>query len=74
MESDRDIVAGPWGGAHVVFPGDRSAPRAADLRARLPTWEDRGSHQTLLAVAARASRPTWGEGPAPAQPEPEMPA
>jgi hypothetical protein len=52
----------------------RSALRAADLRARLPTWKGRGCRQTILAVAARASRPTGGAGPAPAQPEPETPA
>ena len=58
------VVAGPWGGAHVACPGwgGRSALRAADLRARLPTWKGRGCRQTILAVAARASRPTWGNG------------
>ena len=68
------VTVAHFSGAHVACPGDRSALRAADLRARLPTWEDRGSHQTLRAVAARASRPTWRTGPATAQPEPETPA
>ncbi len=40
---------------------------AADL-------EDRGGHESLRAVATRASLPTWRTGPAPAHPEPETPA
>ena len=44
--------------SHAQGRGGRSALRAADLRARLPTWKGRGCRQTILAVAARASRPT----------------
>ncbi len=69
-----DVAAGPWGGAHVACPGGSSALRAADLRAGLPTWRDRGCHQTLRAVAARASLQTWKTGPALAQPKLETPA
>jgi len=59
MESDRDIVAGPWGGAHVVcrarsryITGSGPSGAAADLG-------DRASSGASGAQDASGETPAW---------------